>query len=240
MPVSLHKLIRDLMGSFPAMFIAPSQNREYPDTFLHSVEVVTCTHKRSKPCCTSELLAHPHFSCVGPSRWSKPITVLLRNPADTPFCKSTRTYTTYVDRLPHRSAPLHYGSTIGRPFWTPLCPHLYTIGRLFWVTLTIHHRPPYCGTFRGSTSPIAPPADNSYDLACPLWTQYRGIFTGIPPSCCPRQDVNSYGKAHSLICERKKTQLTSPSHSRSYGWLLFTTLESLATLVINPRWTFQL
>jgi hypothetical protein len=35
MPVSLHRLTRASMGSFPAMFIAPSQNREYPDTFLH-------------------------------------------------------------------------------------------------------------------------------------------------------------------------------------------------------------
>jgi hypothetical protein len=49
-----------------------------------------------------------------------------------------------------------------------------------------------------------------------------------------------HGPVHSLICERKSAQLTSPSHSRSYGWPLFTVLESLATFVINPRWTFQL
>jgi hypothetical protein len=54
MSVSLHKLIRASMGSFPPAFTTPSQNREYPDTFLHSAEVVTCAHKRSKPCCTSE------------------------------------------------------------------------------------------------------------------------------------------------------------------------------------------
>jgi hypothetical protein len=53
MSVSLPRLIRASMGSFPAMFAAPSQNREYPDTFLHSVEVVTCTYKRSNPCCTT-------------------------------------------------------------------------------------------------------------------------------------------------------------------------------------------
>jgi hypothetical protein len=53
MSVSLHRLIRASMGSFPAVFVAPSRNREYPDTFLHSAEVVTCTHKRSKPCCTT-------------------------------------------------------------------------------------------------------------------------------------------------------------------------------------------
>jgi hypothetical protein len=53
MSVSLHRLIRASMGSFPAVFVAPSRNREYLDTFLHSVEVVTCTHKRSKLYCTT-------------------------------------------------------------------------------------------------------------------------------------------------------------------------------------------
>jgi hypothetical protein len=33
MLVSLHRLIRASMGSFPAVFVAPSQNREYLDTF---------------------------------------------------------------------------------------------------------------------------------------------------------------------------------------------------------------
>jgi hypothetical protein len=208
MSISLHRLTRASMGSFPAVFVALSRNREYQDTFLHSVEVVTWTHKRSKPCCTSEC---PYFLGMGHSRWSKLITVLLRDPADPPFCKSTRTYITYVDCLAHRSTPLHYGLYhIGRLFWTPPCPHLYIMGRPFWVTLTIHHRPPSHGTFRGSTSPIAPPVDNSYDLACPLWTQYRGIFTGIPSSCCPWQDSNSNGKAHLFICERKR-----------YSWLLY-------------------
>jgi hypothetical protein len=53
MSVSLCRLIRASMGSFPAALVAPSRNREYPDTFLHSAEVVTCTHKRSTPCCTT-------------------------------------------------------------------------------------------------------------------------------------------------------------------------------------------
>jgi hypothetical protein len=53
MSVSLHRLIRASMGSFLTAFVAPSRNREYLDTFLHSAEVVTCTHKRSKPCCTT-------------------------------------------------------------------------------------------------------------------------------------------------------------------------------------------
>jgi hypothetical protein len=51
--VSLHGLIRASMGSFPTVFAAPSRNRAYPDTFLHSAEVVTCTHRRSTPCCTT-------------------------------------------------------------------------------------------------------------------------------------------------------------------------------------------
>jgi hypothetical protein len=53
MSVNLHRLIRASMGSFPAAFVAPSRNREYPDTFVHSAEVVTCTHKRSTPCGTT-------------------------------------------------------------------------------------------------------------------------------------------------------------------------------------------
>jgi hypothetical protein len=51
--VSLHRLIRASIGSFLAAFVAPSRNREYLDTFLYSAEVVTCTHKRSKLCCTT-------------------------------------------------------------------------------------------------------------------------------------------------------------------------------------------
>jgi hypothetical protein len=53
MSISLHRLIRASMGSFPAAFVAPSRNREYLDTLLHSAEVVTCTHKRPKPCYTT-------------------------------------------------------------------------------------------------------------------------------------------------------------------------------------------
>jgi hypothetical protein len=64
MPVSLHRLIRASMGSFPAAFVAPSRNREYPDTLLHSAEVVTCTHKRSKPCCSTRGIFPIHTSLV--------------------------------------------------------------------------------------------------------------------------------------------------------------------------------
>jgi hypothetical protein len=51
-----------------------------------------------------------HTSFIwGPVLWSKPIIVLLHDPADPPFCKSILSYTTYVDRLAHWSSPLHYG-----------------------------------------------------------------------------------------------------------------------------------
>jgi hypothetical protein len=69
MSASLHRLIRASMGSFPAAFVAPSRNREYLDTSLHSEEVVTCTHKRSMLCCTtgrtfpSILLLYGAHSC---------------------------------------------------------------------------------------------------------------------------------------------------------------------------------
>jgi hypothetical protein len=53
MSTSLYRLIRASMGSFPATFVAPSRNREYLDTFIHSAEVVTCTHKRLMLCCTT-------------------------------------------------------------------------------------------------------------------------------------------------------------------------------------------
>jgi hypothetical protein len=88
MSVSLHRFIRASMGSFPAVFSAPSRNREYPDTFLHSGEVVTSTHKRSEPCCTSEFDARPHFLFVRPGQWSEPITVPSRDLAYPPFCGS--------------------------------------------------------------------------------------------------------------------------------------------------------
>jgi hypothetical protein len=86
MSVSLHSLIRASMGSFPAAFVAPSQNREYLDTFLHSTEVVTCTHKRSKPCCTtghtfpSILPWYGAQSMIQANHWSSPrphIPILL-------------------------------------------------------------------------------------------------------------------------------------------------------------------
>jgi hypothetical protein len=65
MSVSLHKLIRASMGSFLTVFAAPSRNMEYPDTFLHYAEVVTCTYKRSKLCCTSESWASSIFPWYG-------------------------------------------------------------------------------------------------------------------------------------------------------------------------------
>jgi hypothetical protein len=37
------------MGSFPAEFIVSSWNKEYPDTFLHSAEVVTDENMSNLP-----------------------------------------------------------------------------------------------------------------------------------------------------------------------------------------------
>jgi hypothetical protein len=85
--------------------------------------------------------------------------------------------------------------------------------------LTIHHR--HC-------VPVG--RKGSHLLHSPTeWTAY-----------CIHLPNEQHRPVHPLICERKSIQLTSPSHNRSYGWPLFTVLESLATLVINPRWTFQL
>jgi hypothetical protein len=120
MPVSLHRLTRAFMGSFTAMFVAPSRNREYPNMFLHYGEVVTCTHKRSKPCGTSELHARPHFLFMGHNRWSKPITILVCKPTYPPFSKSALSL------------------SIGRPIQTQ-SSH-YTIDSPIQATLTIHHR----------------------------------------------------------------------------------------------------
>ena len=104
MSVSLHRLTRTSWSSFPAAFAVLSQNKEWQATFLHSAEVRCFTHERSYPCCTSELHARPHFLGVGPSIRTKPITVLLRDPAHPPFCSSdlgihlptTVSYTTVV------------------------------------------------------------------------------------------------------------------------------------------------
>jgi hypothetical protein len=212
MSVSLRGLIRASMGSFPAVFAAPSRNREYLDTFLHSMEVVTCTHKRSKPCCTSEFDARPHFLCVGPGQWSEPITVPSRDRAYPPFCGSN------FGSLP---SPVYtFGSC--RPRHTCLWQ---------WVTPTglVTH----CGnTGLGTLPPLLPQSIIDH--------QNRGILMGIPPSRSSAQGDNCYGTTCPLICKREKIQLTLSSHSRSYGWPYFTAQESLATLVINPRWTFQL
>jgi hypothetical protein len=64
------------------------------------------------------VLSRPYFLGMGPSRWSKPITVLLRDPAYPPFCSSN------FGPLP-TSGVLPFCSF--RPWYT--CPHwaLYTL-----------------------------------------------------------------------------------------------------------------
>jgi hypothetical protein len=154
MSVSLHRLIRASMDSFPTVFAAPSWSREYPDTFLHSAEVVTCTHKRSMPCCTSEFDARPHFLCVGPSQWSEPITVPSRDLAYPPFCGSN------FDLLPSSIYSL-------------------VVADLGILVLDNESPPPvfitHCGnTGLGTLPPLLPQSI--------IDRQNRGIIRGIPPT----------------------------------------------------------
>jgi hypothetical protein len=104
--------------------------------------------------------------------------------------------------------------------WTTLSPSQLTF---LWPAAdqfhTIHHRHRVPVGHKGS-HPLHSPTE---------WT-----------ACCIHLPNEHHGPVHPLICERKSVQLTSPSHTRSYGWPLFTVLESLATFVINPRRTFQL
>jgi hypothetical protein len=177
MSVSLHRLIRASMGSFPAAFVVPSWNKEYPDTFLHSAEVVACTHKRSKPCCTSELHARPHFLCVGPSRWSKPITVLLRDPAYPSFCNGWLAIGIIPNFLGHYPA-CHgpYSLTFRELPCLPraLFPIFTALPCLPWPKVF----PPIFGGLN-----LIPVLEQSI-----IDHQYHGILTGIPPSCCSQQD----------------------------------------------------
>jgi hypothetical protein len=100
-----------------------------------SIQILSYTLQRWSlvPMRDQSLVAHPscmlvHTSFVwGPVLWSKPITILLRDLADPPICKSILPYTTYVDWLAHWS-------------FGPWCPPLYNMGRLIQMTLTIHHR----------------------------------------------------------------------------------------------------
>jgi hypothetical protein len=69
MSVSLHRLIRASMGSFPAVFVAPSRNREYLDTFYTllqrwSLVPIGDQHFAAQP----GVLSHPHFLGMGPNR----------------------------------------------------------------------------------------------------------------------------------------------------------------------------
>jgi hypothetical protein len=65
MPVSLHMLIRSLMGSFPAAFVAPSPNREYLDTLQRwSLVPIKDQSLAAQPGVPSR----PYFLGMGPSR----------------------------------------------------------------------------------------------------------------------------------------------------------------------------
>jgi hypothetical protein len=63
----------------------------------------------------------PHFLGVGPSRWSKPITILLRDPADPPFCKSIHLLYHICRLIGALVLPLYtMDDPIGRPARTPV------------------------------------------------------------------------------------------------------------------------
>jgi hypothetical protein len=151
--VSLHRLISASMGSFPAVFATPSRNREYPDTFLHSAEVVTCTHRRSTPCYTIE----PRASCTLP--WCEAQSMIRANHCSLPWpCIPT------LLRLQLRFATLAgllFGSC--RPRHT--CPWQ-------WVTPPVFIT--HCGnTGLGTLPPLLPQSI--------IDRQNRGIIRGIPP-----------------------------------------------------------
>jgi hypothetical protein len=89
MSIRLHRLIRASMGSFPAVFVAPSRNKEYLDTFLYTLQRWSLVPIGDQHfAAQSGVLSHPHFLGMGPSRWSKPITVPSRDHAYPPFCGS--------------------------------------------------------------------------------------------------------------------------------------------------------
>jgi hypothetical protein len=121
MSVSLHRLIRASMGSFPTAFAAPSRNREYPDTFLHSVEVVTCTHERSMPCCTTEPRASSTLPWCGAQSMIQANHCSSPRPADPPFCKSIHLLYYICRPIGALVLPLHtMDDPIGRPARTPV------------------------------------------------------------------------------------------------------------------------
>ena len=89
MPASLHRLNRTSRSSFPAAFVVPFPEQGVTShNLIHSAEVRYFSHKRTYPCCQPGVLSRPHFLGVRPSIRSKPITVLLRDPAYPPFCRT--------------------------------------------------------------------------------------------------------------------------------------------------------
>jgi hypothetical protein len=159
-----------------------------------------------------DILSRPCFLGMWPSRWSEPITVPSRDLAYPPFCGSN------FGLLP---SPVYtFGS----------CRPQHTC-HWQWVTptgLITHH-----GNTGLDTLPMLL-------LQSIIDRQNHGILMEILPSRSSTQGDNCYGTARPLICKREKIQLILQFHSRSYGWPYFAAQESLVTLVINPRWTFQL
>jgi hypothetical protein len=198
MSVSLHRLIRASIGSFLAAFAAPSRNREYPDTFLHSAEVVTYTHKRSKPCCSTKQVFHVHTSLV----WglvddpSQSLSSSVVTPHTHPFVMDGW-LRAYSQSLGHSPLATGFSQSLG-PFLLP---------QAFPQSLESFPACPGLRPFPQFSGPLPLPSfrttiiDHRY-----LWA-LRG-----PTHYCNLAGC-SYGMVHPLICERKLVQLTSPSHT---------------------------
>jgi hypothetical protein len=68
----------------PQLLPGTRGNMSHPFTLCRSVSF----QKRSKPCCTTESWAHPHFLAVGPSHWSKPFTAFSAQCMPTQFTQA--------------------------------------------------------------------------------------------------------------------------------------------------------
>jgi hypothetical protein len=109
--------------------------------FVHSVEVVTCTHERSILCCTTGRT----FPSILLFVWSP-----VDDPSQSPFFSATLqthpfvspsiSYTAYADWLAHWSFRFTLWTIPNVDQLKPQCPLLCNMGRPTQMTLTIHHR----------------------------------------------------------------------------------------------------
>jgi hypothetical protein len=157
--------------------------------------------------------SRPHFSYVGPSQWSEPITIPSRDLAYPPFCDSN-------------------SGSLPSPVYT-----LVVVDLGILVLPDNELPPPVWLRALGNTGLGTLPLSLPQSI---IDRQNHEIIRGIPHIPKLRAGRQLLRNSASVDKHEGKIQLTLPSHSRSYGWPDFTAQESLATLVINPRWTFQL